>query len=216
MCVNAKTTEQILLSDAVLIHYLLLCNKLSPNLASEKTNFYSLTWFLGVRNLGMSWSGASGSGSVARWQSSYRLLQSLSSPKAWIGLEETLPCSFRQVLARRLSSWLCGLLMTLPPSEGREGESEEGREGREGGRREGGRERLRQKPQCLYNTVSEKTHHPFCCILLVTQISPSTAWGLYKGVTAGSRVTEGHLGLAYHSPSSLFPKAHTRLILLQH
>lgn len=114
---------------------------------------------------------------------------SLPSPKKWIRLEETLPCSFTQVLARRLSCLPHGLMGCLTaldtsPIWGRE------------------RGRLRQKPQCLYNTVSGKTYQHVCCILVVTQTSPATVWGhtVHQVCIPGGRITEGHCGLCPSQP----------------
>lgn len=64
-----------------------------------------------VRNLAMPPLGASGSVSFRSSPSSCRLPQSLPPPKTQTGLEETLPHSFLQLLARRYSSLPHALFM---------------------------------------------------------------------------------------------------------
>lgn len=101
-------------------------------------------------------------------KSSCQLLQSLPSWKIWLELEETLPCPFTQLLARRLSALPHGLLMTLSPSEWREGEEVEGRGW--------------DRSHSVFITQSQKRHHRFWCVLLVSG-------GLYKHVTT---LRQGH------------------------
>lgn len=48
------------------------------------------------------------------------------------------------------------------------------------------REKLRQKPWCLFNTISEETSHYFDCILLVTQTSSGTMYKDGTGRRQGS------------------------------
>lgn len=116
MCVSRPTLLNKFCFQRLYSLSIVVQQRISKFSIRKKKNFYSLTWFQRVRNLAMPPLGASGSVSFRSSPSSCSLPQSLPPPKTQTDLEETLPHSFTQLLARSYSSLSHVLLMIwLPP-----------------------------------------------------------------------------------------------------